>query len=186
MAAPLSEQAKALCMALQNGESPAGLADMIWTRTGARGFFSTYLNGEEYSCADADRPPSVLTDILAEAPVEVMEVMLMNVALGAVKSGPTARQCTRARSLVDALWYRSPIMQRSCAAFIESVAAQLGESVTEYDAAGGDIELLRIQWSSLLRVVNYNEDQLAAVREALELCGGEGAGEPPDEDDEDD
>ena len=60
--------------------------------------------------------------------------------------------------------------KRSRDAFIEAVAAE-GEAVPNYDAAGGDIELLRIQWASLLKMVNYSEEQLNAVRDALTLCG---------------
>ena len=177
-----ADEAKAFCIALQNGQSTDGLTEFVFTRAGARSFFSSYLKEDEVTCADAEAPPSALVDSLEQAPPEVVEIMLMNVAISAATAvghgragrdeAQTAskRECARASVLVKAMWERSPILQRSCGALEGAVAAELGESVTEYDGASGDIELLRIQWSGLLGVCNYDAEQLEAVQEALALC----------------
>ena len=179
------DEYRAVCAALQNGEAPPELAEMVSTRAGVRGFLTQYLRGDEYTCADKEAPPAALISCLECAPAEVVEVMLMNVALGALRHGPLERECARARALVDALWHTSPIMQRSCGAFIEAVGGSLGEGVREYDASAGDIELLRIQWSSLLQAVRYDEAQLTTVRTALLLCGDDDADGGDDESEQD-
>ena len=167
------DDAKAFCQALQDGESPDGLAEFLLARAGARAFFDSYLRDEAWTCADGE-VPSGLVDSLELVPPESVEVVLMNVCTSSAASTKTSeRERERARILVAGTRDRVPHLQRSCVAFGEAVAAELGEKVTEYDAAGGDVELLRIQWSGLLGVCNYDREQLEAVREALRLVSAE-------------
>ena len=103
-----------LCRQLQNGESVSDSMGALLTTAGARDFLSSYLTEDEWTCADAEEPPAALADSLVEAPLAVLDVVLMNLVTGAASS--SERRCSRARALVNALWARAPALRTSCSA----------------------------------------------------------------------
>jgi hypothetical protein len=121
------EGSEDVCRQLQNGEAPSGMGAVLSTSAGARGFFNSYLTEDEWTCADAEEPPAALADSLVEAPLAVLDVVLMNLVTGAASS--SERRCSRARALVNALWARAPALRTSCSALRDTVAGKLGEEV---------------------------------------------------------
>lgn len=190
------ETSPAFCDALQAGESPAGLGDLISSSAGARGFFVHYLTNDDYDCADREEPPPVLVQSLEQsAGAETIEIMLMNVVMSAGtavmhdRAGNTEqatssrRTSARARILVNACFQRLPPLQPALAALNGAVASELGQEVlflAEGTSAVADETRLTLpasaeegvdSWLAFLERWKYDKEQLAAIAEALALCG---------------
>ena len=175
--------APSFCEALEKGDAPAGLPDFISTSAGARGFFVHWLTNDEYLVADDPTPPSLLADSLASANPEVIEVMLMNVVMSSgtavahnragnqEQADSSQRTCNRATVLVNALWERAATLRESCDALKRAVSAELGEDVLVLDA-GNDEERVD-EWCAFLGKGQYDAEQLANIKAALAVCGGE-------------
>lgn len=163
-----------LCAALQSGTAPAGLADALSSTKGARVFFDVYLTDEEWTCADADAVPVALAEAMAFAPPPVYEGILMRIVAAAAKGSSPAATGERPRRLVNGLWDTLLPLRLSCVALQDTVATLAGEreEVVIDDAGGGDMELIRAQWSALLAFGNYDAAQLAAIRDELAKCRG--------------
>lgn len=187
MANPISfeealDTAPNMCAQLQRGESPDGLADLIASSAGARGFFVNWLTGDEWSAADAAVPPEPLSESLMDAQAEVIEVMLMNVVMSAAtavahsragndeQADGSQRTCNRAVILVNAVWSGNQALQSACDALRRAVYAELGEEVLVQST--GDDEEKVDEWSAFLSRWRYDNDQLANAKAALALCGG--------------
>jgi hypothetical protein len=167
-----------LCAALQAGEAEVeGLSGVLSSTKTSRPFFDVYLTGDEWTCADASELPSALAASIAEAPAPVLEALLFNIVASAASgTDGAARKAARATLLVNGLWDDVYTLRFSCLALKDSVATKVGakeEEVIE-DAGGGDMELIRSQWLTLLEFAGYDEEQFARVYEALCKCGGSG------------
>ena len=152
-----------LCRALQNGETPADLSAAISTTGGARLFFGSYFADDEWTCADAEQPPSALTNSLISAPPQILDLVLMNVVNAAATSSELT--CARATKLVSALWEESWQLRTSTAALKAVVGAKLGdEGEVRWDQ---DYEYAKDEWAGILAFSPYSKEQLAQVRDAL-------------------
>ena len=85
---------------------------------------------------------------------------------------PGARAAPRASALHTPSPRLLPPAPRQAAHHLLSSRAQV-ENISE-DAGGGDMELIRSQWLTLLEFAGYDEEQFARVYEALCKCGGSG------------
>ena len=186
------ESAPAMCRSLQAGESPAGLAELVSSSAGARGFFVNYLTDPEWSVADAAEPPASLASALVDAPAEVKEVMLMNVAMSsasrvahdaagdAESASASELTCERAVLLVAALAPRAPALADALAALRgattaaisppETLGADEEAQLAAYVAieAGGEEQAV---WEAFLERWYYDAEQLEGVSAALARCG---------------
>ena len=71
-----ADDAKSACAALENGDATAEslFETCLAKRADANIFFREYLDGPEWSCADASTPPTALTTALLAAPEATLEV----------------------------------------------------------------------------------------------------------------
>lgn len=172
----------AVCTALEAGDTPDGLAELIATPRKARGFFEEYFNGAGYACADADTPPLALTDAIWDAEPALMEAILMNVMTNSAnglaakrdgdedKAAACERACSRAVILVNAIHDRNSGMRMSLQALKDAL---LSEEIFILDASDGNMELLRSTWKGLISFCDYDKEQISHVRKDMERCGGE-------------
>lgn len=160
-----------LCRALQENEAADGLGEVLAARGTANKFFSEYFSGAEWTCADAEDPPSGLAECLTDVPESVIEVLLLKVVQLAASESDVG--CSRAIGLVNAMWDRAgPVLPQSCAALREAVATQLGADMrTADDASGGNEEMLRMTWANLLSFMSYEREDFERAQEALARCG---------------
>ena len=166
-----------LCAALQNGEARvAGLDEVLSGTKTARPFFDAYLTGDEWTCADAEAPPRPLAASIANAPAPVLEALLFNVVTSAASETPDARRAARATLLINGLWEEVLPLRLSCLALKDSVATKVGAAAekTIEDAGGGDMELIRAQWLTLLEFAGYSSAQFERIHGELGKCGGSG------------
>ena len=190
-------EAPALCETLQSGGDAAGLAQMLGTSSGARGFFVHYLTNEEYTVADEEQPPAALAAALLEASAETLEVMLMNVVMSSASAASHAANgdaesaaaseltCARASLLVRAIAPRKPELAAALESLRVATAAALAppESIKDDEAklaayqaieAGGEAHEA---WAAFLERWYYDEAQLTAASCALASCEPEAAAE---------
>lgn len=166
-----------LCAALQNGEAEVvGLDEVLSGTKTARPFFDVYLTGDEWTCADAAKLPRALAASIADAPAPVQEALLFNVVASAASETPDARRAARATLLINGLWDDVLPLRLSCIALKDSVATKVGAAAekTIEDAGGGDMELIRAQWLTLLEFAGYSSAQFERIHEGLGKCGGSG------------
>ena len=166
-----------LCAALQNGEAQvAGLDEVLAGTKTARPFFDVYLTGDEWTCADAIDLPRPLAASIADAPAPVQEALLFNVVTSAASETPDARRAARATLLINGLWDEVLPLRLSCIALKDSVATKVGAAAekTIEDAGGGDMELIRAQWLTLLEFAGYSSAQFERIHLGLGECGGSG------------
>jgi hypothetical protein len=166
-----------LCAALQNGEAQVvGLDDALSGTKTARPFFDAYLTGNEWTCADAAELPRPLAASIAGAPAPVQEALLFNVVTSAASETPDARRVARATLLINGLWDEVLPLRLSCIALKDSVATKAGVAAekTIEDAGGGDMELIRAQWLTLLDFAGYSSAQFEQIHLQLGKCGGSG------------
>ena len=167
----MAADASALCTALQNGEEPADLAEAVSSRKKAQVFFEEFLTKEEFTVADATEPPASLIASLVDAPLESMEVVLLNLVMGAAAADD--RKATRATKIVNAIWPLYPQVGQSCEGLKDAVTfASGGEEIFIEDASDGNIELIRSQWGGILAMTDYDDDQYVRVKAALGQCTG--------------
>ena len=165
-----------LCAALQNGEAQVvGLDEVLSNTKTARPFFDVYLTGDDWTCADAAELPRPLAASIANAPAPVQEALLFNVVTGAASEAPDARRASRATLLINGLWDEVLPLRLSCIGLKDSVATKVGAAEkTIEDAGGGDMELIRAQWLTLLEFAGYSSAQFERIHEGLGKCGGSG------------
>ena len=165
-----------LCEALQSGEAQVvGLDEVLSETKTARPFFDVYLTGDDWTVADAAKLPRPLAVSIANAPAPVQEALLFNVVTSAASETPDARRAARATLLINGLWDEVVPLRLSCLALQDSVATKVGaaaEKVIE-DAGGGDMELIRAQWLTLLEFAGYSSAQFERIHDLLGKCGGE-------------
>ena len=175
-------EASAVCAALEAGQTPEGLAELVATPRKARAFFEEYFNGADYKCADAETPPVALTDAIWDAEPALCEAILMNVmtnsanGLAAKRSGDDGkvetceRAVSRAVTLVNAIHDRNSGMRMSLQALKDAL---LSEEIFIEDASDGNMELLRSTWKGLISFCDYDKEQISYVRVDMDRCGGE-------------
>ena len=180
--------APALCTALQGGGSPSALTDFLQSSAGARGFFVTWLTGDEWTRADDAEPPAALTAAVIQAPDEVAELMLMNVVMSAA-TGRTlqiagrddeaelaGRTCARAIGLVRSLADRMPTVQSGLDQLLQLMSVttekELASQEDDASGAGDDGDVDEARWVDFLSRWQYDDEQCEAVRIALLRCAG--------------
>ena len=154
----------------------AGLDEVLSGTKTARPFFDAYLTGDKWTCADVEAPPRPLAASIANAPAPVLEALLFNVVTSAASETPDARRAARATLLINGLWEEVLPLRLSCLALKDSVATKVGAAAekTIEDAGGGDMELIRAQWLTLLEFAGYSSAQFERIHGELGKCGGSG------------
>jgi len=143
---------------LTDAEAEQQLASMVASAEGARGFFVTYLTGR-FSLSD--NPPALLVRVLRQAPDLVCDLLAKNLVMSSTMALTHERNqdlesaqrsltvCRRAQTLVGALARTE----------MDSRLAEMWRSVTEG----------RGEYTDFLKRWQYDEEQLARARQALEL-----------------
>ena len=177
----MAADAATLCFSLQKGEAKeADLAAAVASRRVARDFFDAYFTGSEFTVADATDPPPVLVTCLAQAPLEVMEVVLLSLIMGAADIDDL--KVSRATNLVNA-FMGVLVVRQSCEGLKDAVEmASGGDEIFIEDASGGNMELIRSQWGGILGMTNYDDEQYIRIKAALEQCVAPADGEDADDD----
>ena len=178
-ATPVMSASADCCRALQNGEAPEELRELLSKASGRRSFFADYLSGDEWTCADATAPPAGLTDSIesmGDFTPDVADALLMQLVSGGVAE--QARTKARATVLINALWDELPELRQSCAALREAVASQQGAPMpprpSEAGGWDGNFEYRKDTWAGVFAFATYDEAQLARVEEALASLGSGG------------